>query len=83
MERLESEESISTNLNSALVALMALDVYLDPNLLRLRGRRCRLAKTCAFDCCIFETNGKGENPESMNRVDADLNVLFVQYAQVP
>ena len=77
VERLESEESISTNLNSALVALMALDVYLDSKSSASEDDVVVLRKLAPSIAVFSRQTAKGENSESMNRVDADLNVLFV------
>ncbi|CAL6392338.1 unnamed protein product [Bathycoccus prasinos] len=77
VERLESEESISTNLNSALVALMALDVYLDSKSSASEEDVVVLRKLAPSIAVFSRQTAKGENSESMNRVDADLNVLFV------
>jgi len=77
VERLESEGSISTNLNSALVALMALDVYLDSKSSASEEDVVVLRKLAPSIAVFSRQTAKGENSEYMNRVDADFNVLFV------
>jgi len=78
--RLEREESISTNLNNALVALIALDVYLDSKSATSEEDVIVLRKIAPSISVVSRQMAKGHKSKSTDRGDADLNVLFVSSA---
>ena len=78
--RLEREESISTNLNNALVALIALDVYLDSKSATSEEDVIVLRKLAPSISVFSRQMAKGHKSKSTDRGDADLNVLFVSSA---
>ena len=78
-ERLESEASISTNVNRALVALMAFDVYLDSKL-AVSEEDIVVLRKLAPSIALFSRVTSKRDLELKNKNDDDLSTLFVSKA---